>query len=107
MAMETGELSQKQQLAALIEALKSGDYAAAISGLKDFLALHPRHEIALGLLAAAYAEIGMRNAASALYQQLLEAHPRNMLARLQLGLLMLSDDPQVAERLLARLESAR
>lgn len=76
----------KKALAPLVENMRARRYDAAIAGLKRFLLAHPSHEIALGLLASAYFQIGMTARAKDLYQELLAAHPANPLARFQLGM---------------------
>jgi tetratricopeptide (TPR) repeat protein len=90
------EQSARDQLAQLTQAVRDGRYDAAIGGLKKFLEVHREHEVATGLLAAAYFEIGMVAEARALYERLLEAHPGNPLARLQLGLACLGTDARRA-----------
>lgn len=59
--------------------------------LKDLLAVHPRDEIALGMLAGIYAELKMPARAEALYREVLTVNPSNPLARFQLGLLQLAE----------------
>lgn len=94
--MESAEQSIKEALAPLIEAVRAGNYDVAIAGLKAILQAHPGHEIATGLLAASYFQIGLRDQARVLYEQLVAEHPANALARFQLGLLRSSDDPRAA-----------
>jgi len=88
--------SLAHSLQPLIEALKQRHFDRAILGLKQFLSSHPDHELALGMLASAYVEIGMREAAQERYERLLEKYPGNTLARFQLGLLHLDTQPAQA-----------
>jgi len=93
---ETTEQRAQPEFAALVEAVRRGDYDFAILGLKGFIAAHPDHEIAMGLLAASYFQIGMTDRAAALYRKLLAVHPHNALARFQLGLTCLNSNPREA-----------
>lgn len=101
--MGAAEQPDRAELAALVEALRRNEYGLAIVGLKDFLATHPHHEIATGLLAAAYFQTGMREQARTLYEQLLARYPGNALARFQLGILRLTDAPREALAVLSPL----
>lgn len=97
--MGTGEISQQRaqpEFAALVEAVRRGDYDFAIRGLKGFIEVHPGHEVATGLLAASYFQIGMPDRASELYRELLAVYPTNALARFQLGLIYLNSNPHEA-----------
>lgn len=87
---------ESADLAALVETVKRGDYGVALIGLKQFLERHPDHEIAMGLLAACYFQIGMLDEARSLYRQLLQMHPQNALARFQLGMTCLDGEPREA-----------
>ncbi len=76
---------------------KQGDFAQAIVHLKSILAADGEHQIALGMLAAIYAQIGLLDRAMDYYRQSLATHPENLLARFQLGLVQLSaKQPQAA-----------
>lgn len=66
---------------------KEQKFAQAIVYLKDFLAHHPQHEVAAGMLAAIYAEIGLSTRAVHYYNKVLAINPNNPLARAQLQLL--------------------
>jgi tetratricopeptide (TPR) repeat protein len=77
----------------LIEATalaKSGEYEGAIVKLKELIESHPRHEIALGMLAGIHAQIGMHDRAIENFRRVLKINPENPLARFQLGLSQLS-----------------
>lgn len=86
----------KAELAPLVAAVRRADFDTAIAGLKTYLERYPGHEVALGMLAAAYFQIGLKDRAQPLYEELLHGHPNNALARFQLGLLHLTDDPRIA-----------
>src|SRR5229473_2163064 len=58
--------------------------------LKSLLASDPKHEIAVGMLAAIYAQIGLLDRAIEYFQQSLTINPQNVLARFQLGLTQLT-----------------
>ena len=61
------------------------------------LALDPRNEIAIGMLAGIYVQLNLRDRARACLRQVLEINPKNTLARHQLGLLQLeAGEPQAA-----------
>jgi predicted negative regulator of RcsB-dependent stress response len=84
-------------LAGAIEAAKRDDKEAAIAQLKQVLEAEPRHEVAAGMLASLYAELGLVERAMRQFQQVLEHHPENVLARFQLGVLQLTaHQPQQA-----------
>ena len=77
----------------LIEATalaQNGEFDGAIEKLKELIDAHPAHEIALGMLAGIYAQIGMHDRAIEYFQRVLETNPENPLARLQMGLCQLS-----------------
>lgn len=71
-------------------AVGARDFEQALICLKQLLALDSRHELATGMLAAVYAELGMRERAIETYRRALVLNPANPLARLQLGLLQSS-----------------
>lgn len=83
------DLTSKLGLAAV--AAKQGDYEQAIAQLKDLLAIDARHEVALGMIAAIYAQLGMRDRAVDYYGKALAINSGNTLARFQLGLVQLTD----------------
>lgn len=84
--------SQERELLGLATACaRRGDFATAMIHLKELLAVDPRQEIALGMLAGIYAELKMPDRAVALYRQVLTVNPGNPLARFQLGLLQLAE----------------
>lgn len=79
----------KELLSRASEFMKQKDYASTISLLKKS---ETKSDILLGLLAAAYAEIGMIEEAEASLLRLLAFHPDNHLARFQLGVLLYQRD---------------
>jgi Tfp pilus assembly protein PilF len=85
-----GQNNLKQSLALATQQIKNDDLDQAIITLQEILAQDPNHEIATGLLASVYFQIGMHDRAVSLYRALLTNHPQNPLARFQLGLAQLS-----------------
>lgn len=81
---------QEQQLRRATACAKERDFEGAITGLKAILAVEPGSEIATGMLAAVYAELGMPQRATEYYQRVLALNPDNALARFQLGVLQLN-----------------
>lgn len=67
--------------------IRDGNLDDAIARLKELIELNPRHEIATGMLAGIYAQIGMHERASQLFRRVLEINPTNSLAGFQLGLM--------------------
>lgn len=88
--MQTADTQLRAELTPLVEAMKAQKFDVAISGLKGFLQKYPEHEIASGLLASAYFQLGMIDKAQSVYQGLLDKHPGNALARFQLGMVHFS-----------------
>jgi predicted Zn-dependent protease len=89
--------SVMERLGKATQDAKDGNLDEAVTTLKQILCDEPRHEIALGMLAATYLQIGMHEAAIERFQALLEAHPKNPLARFQLGMALLGlERPQEA-----------
>lgn len=78
------------RLDAATRAAKAGDKEEAITQLKQLLDADPRHELANGMLASIYAELGLTDQATHYFQTLLRHHPANVLARFQLGVLLLT-----------------
>jgi tetratricopeptide (TPR) repeat protein len=91
------ETELMDQLADATEQVKEGNLEKAISSLKTILDNRPDHEIALGLLASIYLQIGMNEQAIKYYQALLNVNPDNPLARFQLGMAQLATgQPELA-----------
>jgi tetratricopeptide (TPR) repeat protein len=88
-------------LRAAVEAMRQDNVEAGILALKTILNLAPRHELANGMLASIYAQLGMRDAAVSKYQTTLAINPANHLARFQLGTLQLALDDQFLPQLYA------
>lgn len=87
----TSQKSEEQELLQLATtSTKEGDFEHALIHLKTLIATNPKHEIALGMLAAVYAELKMIDHAVDHYRRVLGVNPENPLARLQLGILQLA-----------------
>lgn len=84
--------SVMERLGKATQDAKDGNLDDAVTTLKQILHDQPNHEIALGMLAAIYLQIGMQEAAIERFEALLAAHPNNPLARFQLGMAMLGLD---------------
>jgi predicted Zn-dependent protease len=78
------QLDVREALSRAAASAKSEDFAGAIAHLKELLAVEPDHEIANGMLAGIYAQIGMPERATEHFQRVLAINPQNPLARLQL-----------------------
>lgn len=76
--------------------VRNEDFAAAIESLKGILDQDSQHEIATGMLASIYLQIGHVDAAIKLYETLLMLNPENPLARFQLGLARLNNGEATA-----------
>ena len=84
-------------LAAAQAALDRKDYTVAATILENFLFEHPGHAEALFQLAYCYGLQGRTADAIDLYRQTLEAYPKLLPARINLGLLLLeSNQPEAA-----------
>jgi predicted Zn-dependent protease len=78
------QLDVREALSRAAASAKSEDFAGAIAHLQELLAVEPDHEIANGMLAGIYAQIGMPERATEHFQRVLAINPQNPLARLQL-----------------------
>jgi Flp pilus assembly protein TadD len=89
-----------QDTALLMEAtrnIRAGNLDNAIVQLKELIESAPRHEVATGMLAGIYAELGMLDRASQCFRRVLDINPQNPLARFQFGLLQLqAQQPEAA-----------
>ncbi len=90
MNMDNSRENDIQQLARATRSAKNSDYETAIVQLKSLLSEYPHHELATGMLAAIYLQIGMHQKASIWYRKLLALKPENSLARFQLGMTRLA-----------------
>jgi tetratricopeptide (TPR) repeat protein len=79
-----------KDLERLVGLVRGRRYAAAIDGLKQFLAEFPDNEVAAGLLGATYFEIGLPDQALLHYRRVIELNADNALARFQIGMVHLS-----------------
>lgn len=80
--------AESDALQKAVSALRASDNEMAMETLKQLLADIPGHELASGMLASIYAEIGMVDEAIGLYQGVIAQHPDNHLARVQWGQLL-------------------
>jgi tetratricopeptide (TPR) repeat protein len=77
--------------------VKNGALEPALERLNALLALDSNHEIGLGMQAALHAELKHMDEAATCYRQVLSINPENVLARVQLGLVLLElNEPQAA-----------
>jgi len=97
MPAKGAELRIRETLGLAAACAKRGDLEAAMGHAKTVLSLDPSNEIALGLLSGIYMQLNMRDRAEGCLREVLSAHPRNVLARYQLGLMQLEGgEPQAA-----------
>lgn len=89
------------QLRAATDAAQQGQYGDALRLLKHLLDAFPQHELALGMLAAIYMQIGLYQKAENLYRKLLKLNPDNSLAKLQRALALLQLDRNAAVQLMS------
>lgn len=96
-AIRQSELEIREALGRAATAVKRGDLEEALRLAKAIVDKDPRNEIALGMQAGIYAQLKMPERAAAGFQRILDVNPGNVLARFQLGLLLLeSGQPQSA-----------
>jgi tetratricopeptide (TPR) repeat protein len=81
------ELRIRETLGLAATSAKQGDLEAAMGHARKVLSLDPGNEIGLGLLAGIYMQLNLRDRAESCLREVLSAHPRNVLARYQLGLM--------------------
>lgn len=74
-----------------VTAMREQRHKDALVSLKQIINDEPDNEIALGMLASAYAELGMRDRARQHFDKILELKPGNPLARFQRGLMDFED----------------
>lgn len=90
-------LDAAENLGVAARSAKNGDLEHAILHLKSVIASGQHREVAHGMLAAIYAQLGMTAQAKEHYQTVLTLNPQNPLARFQLGLIQLmAKQPQEA-----------
>jgi len=75
------------ELQSAVTATRERRYEDALLHLKSIVADRPQDEIALGMLASVYSDLGMKDRAREYYDQVLTTNPQNPLARQQRGLL--------------------
>jgi predicted Zn-dependent protease len=81
------ELRIRETLGLAAASAKQGDLEATMGHARKVLSLDPGNEIALGLLSGIYMQLNLRDRAESCLREVLSAHPRNVLARYQLGLM--------------------
>ena len=74
------EITENQILIQATKFAKLGDFEQAIVRLKTLLEAEPEHEVATGMLASIYAQLGMADRAIGFYQKTLAINPGNSLA---------------------------
>ncbi len=84
------------EVAKAADLVRNGDLDNAIIALKAVLEQQPDQELATGMLAAIYLQIGLTDKAIELFETLLSNSPENPLARFQLGMARLSQGEQEA-----------
>jgi tetratricopeptide (TPR) repeat protein len=69
----------------------AGHFDQAIEILLALRSMAPRHELAIGMLGAVYAQLQAMDSAAECFERVLTLNPDNALARFQLGLLKLDE----------------
>jgi tetratricopeptide (TPR) repeat protein len=93
--MQDGRLSntptnEAELLSAATACAKRGEHDQAVLFLNALIDANWHHEIAMGMLAAIYAEAHKYHLAIECYRRVLKINPANVLARFQLGELLLT-----------------
>lgn len=70
-----------------VSATREGRYKDALMHLKTIVADRPEDQVAMGMLASVYADLGMKDNARQYFDQMLAADPENPLVRYQRGVL--------------------
>lgn len=83
----SGSSSVQNDVSAAASSIRTGDPESALKHLKSAVAAEPSNELALGMLASVYAELGMSERATEFFDKVLAINPGNPLARFQSGLL--------------------
>jgi predicted Zn-dependent protease len=83
-------IDAREALSLAAACAKRGELEPAMVHLKELLQADPNHEIANGMLAGIYAQLNMTDRAVAGYRRVLAVNPQNVLARFQLGLVLLT-----------------
>ena len=73
-------------LSSAVTHVKAGDLDDALTALKELLERDPKNEIALGLLAAIWCDLGLHERGAEGFGKLLGRNPDNPLTRIHLGL---------------------
>lgn len=79
--------SVEREIGLAASAVRAGDSGEALTHLKTALLTEPDNELALGMSASIYAELGMDDRACDTFRKVLTINPANALAQFQLGLI--------------------
>ncbi len=97
MAADPPSKDVRELLSSAVTHVKAGDLDDALTTLKELLERDPKNEIALGLLAAIWCDLGLVQKGTQGLKELLARDPGNPLARIQLGLTQRADGkPELA-----------
>src|SRR6266851_2513475 len=97
MAADPPSKEVRELLSSAVTHVKAGDLDDALTTLKELLERDPKNEIALGLLAAIWCDLGLVQKGTQGLKELLARDPGNPLARIQLGLTQRADGkPELA-----------
>ena len=97
MAADLRSRGVRELLSLAVAHVKAGDLDDALTTLKEQLESDPKNEIALGLLAAIWCDLGLAQKGAQAFKDLLARDPGNPLARIQLGLTQRADGkPELA-----------
>ncbi len=85
---EAGSVSKdvSELLSSAVAHVKAGNLDEAMAALKNLLDRDPENEVALGLLAAIWCDLGLHGRGAEGFRKLLGRNPDNPLTRIQLGL---------------------
>ncbi|WP_346837620.1 tetratricopeptide repeat protein [Microbulbifer sp. SAOS-129_SWC] len=84
--MNNSEHEQRQRLKPIVAMVQEQKFEQAVSLLKEYLLEFPQNEVALGMLASTYQQLGMSGDARDNFRKILSFNEENALARFQLGM---------------------